>query len=267
MEYCFIAGFDYVIVPPKQPKVCFGSGIVRECLPSGGPALNSFMRRNTGETRDYPGPCDFDTGKSLIKTFANKKGYSLLASKSSRMPKDTFKGKIPPIGTYEIEPESIFKKAFKPFGSGTERNTVTDLAGTPAPSTYSRKKVSSQKICMCFGTNKFNYPSVQIVCSPINLAVCEKCLKTPTGDYWRRNSTDQVYCRPCMKEELSVLKSCIKRNLALNRKLVELGKFVRYRYCGFYHDHAGTTAAVQFMSKKDLKYKIRNEDYLASFGY
>lgn len=255
------------MVPPKQPKVCFGSGIVRECLPSTGPALSSFMRKNIGETREYPGPCDFKIKTSLIKRFANRKGYTLLASKSARMPKDLVKNKIPPLGTYEVEPQKPVKSAFQPFGSNTERDTFKDHSNTPGPPTYSKSKDTSQKICLCFGTDKFNYPSVQIVCTPINLAVCEKCLETPIGDYWYRESTDQTYCRPCMKEELGALKSCVKRNAAMNRKLADLGKFVRYRYCGFFHDHAGTSAAVQIMSKKDLIYKIRKEDYLASFGY
>lgn len=261
------SGFDYVIVPPKQPKVCFGSGVVRDCLPTEGPALSSFMRKNIGETRQYPGPSDFDTRTTLIKKFANKKGYTLMASKCSRLPKDSTKGKLPPLGTYDIEPLKVFKKAHQPFGSNTERSTFKDNAGTPGPPTYTKNKDTKQKICMCFGNHKFNYPSVQIVCTPINLAVCESCSETPTGDYWRKDSTDQVYCQPCMKEHMNILKSCSKKSPALTRKLAELKKFARYRYCGFYHDHAGTIAAVQIISRKDLKYKIRKEDYLASFGY
>lgn len=190
-----------------------------------------------------------------------------MASKSSRLPKDVTKSKMPPLGTYDIEPKKIFKKAHQPFGSNTERNTFKDTGCTPGPPTYTKVKDTSQKICMCFGINKFNYPSVQIVCTPINLAVCEMCSETPTGDYLRRESTDQVCCRPCMKEEMSVLKSCAKKNAAVTRRLAELNKFVRYRYCGFFHDHAGTSAAVQIMSINDLKYKVRKEDYLASFGY
>lgn len=236
--------------------------MIRECLPTDGPALSSFMRKNIGETRVYPGPSDFDTRRTLIK-----RGLSLMASKSARLPKDVANTKIPPLGTYNVEPVKVFKKAHQPFGSNTERNTFKDSACTPGPPTYTKTKETSQKICLCFGSNRFNYPSVQIVCTPINLAVCETCLETPTGDYFRRESTDQVCCRPCMKEQMTALKSCKKKSAALKRKLEELGKFSLYRYCSFYHDHAGTNAAVQTMSRKDLKYKIRKEDYLASFGY
>lgn len=190
-----------------------------------------------------------------------------MASKSSRLPKDLSKSKVPPLGTYDIVPKKVFKKAHQPFGSNTERITFKDTEQTPGPPTYSTTKGTSQKICMCFGKNKFNFPSVQIVCSPINLAICDSCLKTPIGDYFRRESTDQVYCRPCMKEQMEILKGCSKKNAAVKRKITELNKFARFRYCGFYHNHAGTNAAVQIISKKDLKYKIRNEDYLASFGY
>lgn len=229
--------------------------------------MSSFMRKLVGENREYPGPPDYDTGKSLIKKFANKRGYTLLASKCEGAPKNLSKGRIPSVGTYDLEPKKVFKNAAQPFGSNTGRTTLKDYAGTPGPSTYTTTFKPSQKICLCFGTNKFNYPSVQIVCSPINLAVCEACLKTPTGDYWRRASTNQVYCRPCMKEEMSVLKSCARKSAALLRRIAELNRFTRHRYCGFFHDHSGTSAAVQIMSKKDLKFKVRKEDYLASFGF
>lgn len=263
----YFPGFDYVIVPPKQPKVCFGSGVIRDCLPTEGPALSSFMRRNIGETREFPGPSDFDTRRTLIKRFPNKRGYSLMASKCARLPKDLATTKIPPLGTYDTEPAKVFKKAHQPFGSNTERNTFNDTICTPGPSTYTIAKYPFQNICLCFGRHRFIYPSVQMVCTPINLAVCEICSETPIGDYYRKDSTDQVCCRPCMKEQMIELKSCKRKNAALKRKIAELGKFTLHRYCGFYHDHAGTNAAVQIIDIKDLKYKIRKEDYLASFGY
>ena len=128
-------------------------------------------------------------------------------------------------------------------------------------------KTRVQNYCLCFMTNRFNYHSVGIHCSPTNLAVCMNCLETPCGDYWFRPIYESVLCRPCMTKELKLLRTCAKRTLAVIKRLQVLEKFVRYRYCGFYHDHAGTSAAVQVMSKQDLKFKIVHEDYLASFGY
>lgn len=224
------------------------------------------MRRNIGESRSHPGPSDLDTRWTLLNKYANIKGYSLLASKSP-LSKELKESKVPPLGTYDVDPVKKFRKAYQPFGSNAKRDTFKDFICTPGTGTYLFTKDYAQKICMCFGSDKFNYPSVQIACSPTNLAICEICLTTPIGDYWRKESSEQVLCRPCMESELNMLKRCSKKTIVEVRRLADLQKFVRYRYCGFFHDHAGTTAAVQIMTKKDLKDKIKKENYLASFGY
>lgn len=52
----FFAEFQYVINPPKIPKVAFGSGLERITLPLSGPCMSSFMRKMMGNVDRSPGP-------------------------------------------------------------------------------------------------------------------------------------------------------------------------------------------------------------------
>ena len=124
-------GFEYVVNRPIPPKVCFGSGLEKECLPTKGPAMSSFMRKISGEVRDYPGPFEYYSEKGLLKNYPNKKGYTMLASKTPRAGYQGHKDKIPPIGTYEVDPQIKFRPAYKPFNSQSKRVTLALKNDTP----------------------------------------------------------------------------------------------------------------------------------------
>lgn len=98
------------------------------------------------------------------------------------------------------------------------------------------------------------------------MAYCSKCEQTPIGDYWHKNTTNQDLCRPCMEEEWAALKKCGTKVVLKYRRIKELKMYTLKRYCGFFHEHNGTKAAVQQMPTKDLIFKLRKENYLSSFG-
>lgn len=66
-----------------------------------------------------------------------------------------------------------------------------------------------------------------------------------------------------MKSEISSAKKR-KEKVSL---LMELEKYVRVRYCGFYHDHQNTTAKFKLLPKLEVVKKIRRENYLSTFHY
>lgn len=52
--------FEYVVTKKTPPRICFGTGLDREVLPTKGPAMSPFMRRLAGETRPNLGPGRYD---------------------------------------------------------------------------------------------------------------------------------------------------------------------------------------------------------------
>lgn len=58
-----------------------------------------------------------------------------------------------------------------------------------------------------------------------------------------------------------------KKRMDKVRLLMELEKYVRVRYCGFYHDHQKTNAKFKLLPKIEVVRKIRRENYLSTFHY
>lgn len=66
-----------------------------------------------------------------------------------------------------------------------------------------------------------------------------------------------------MKNEIS---SARKRKERVSL-LMELEKYEKVRYCGFYHDHHNTTAKIKLLPEIQVIKKIRRENYLSIFHY
>lgn len=124
------------------------------------------------------------------------------------------------------------------------------------------------------------------ICKTDNFDGCYRCDQTPEVDYWKHFKSDRSLCRRCMESEiddakyrsktksvmvnrLAALKEFqVRRNQLLNYQDGFLTSFVqlqRIRHCSYYHKHDKTTAAIQFVSNRDLKRKFRIENYLSMY--
>ncbi|XP_053965444.1 uncharacterized protein LOC128867890 isoform X2 [Anastrepha ludens] len=259
-------GFVYVVNPPEIPRVAFGSGMERVTLAMSGPSLTPFMRKMQGEVRDFPGPFEYFHTKGLEIKYPSTLGYSSFASKLPRLPPTNI-SRFPPIGAYDVEPWKKPKQAARPFNVGSKYADDKKLL-TPSPADYAfNKPATSLKICSAFGCKRIFWPAVAIICTPINTAKCSKCNRTPIGDYFHQFQLNLDMCRRCMKKQLRILKHCATDLFYRARMRQELNLYQPVRYCGFFHDHQGTTAAIQHMPTSILKYKIKTENYLSKYIY
>ncbi|XP_036334616.1 uncharacterized protein LOC118745201 [Rhagoletis pomonella] len=254
--------FTYVVNPPEIPRVAFGSGMERITLPISGSGLSPFMRKIQGEVRDFPGPFEYYNTKGLDKKYPSTLGFSSFASRLPRLP-PTEVSRSP--FAYNVVPKKKLKQVACPFNVGTKRDDLKKLV-TPSPADYaSIKPKPSMKICSAFGSKRIIWPAVAIICTPMNTAKCSKCNKTPIGDYYHQFQLNLDMCRRCMNKQLHMLKRCSTDKFYRARMHYELDLYKPVRYCGFFHDHQGTTAAIQHMPISTLKYKIKTENYLYMF--
>ncbi|KAM7342814.1 uncharacterized protein ACRADG_010096 isoform 2-T2 [Cochliomyia hominivorax] len=257
--------FNYVVNPPEIPRVAFGSSLEREILPLKGPCLNSFMRQHQGDVFLSPGPAArVDERDFLEIKYPSKLGYSAFASKLLRLPA-TENLNYPCVGAYDVDIRKTLKKAIKPFNVGAKREEQEKFL-PPAPNTYSPKLERPQlKINTAFGKQRKILPHVKIICSPFNIAQCHKCERTPCGDYWNNSEDNLDLCRSCMHKIERKLKSCSSSEIQRLRLRRFLLPYRLVRYCGFFHDHNGTTAATQLIATNVLKFKIKKENYLSLY--
>uniref|UniRef100_A0A1B0GB11 Uncharacterized protein n=1 Tax=Glossina morsitans morsitans TaxID=37546 RepID=A0A1B0GB11_GLOMM len=258
-EIAKIEDFQYVVNPPPTQKIAFGTTLPRLVLPLSGPCLSSFMRAHQGNGPLSPGPAAY-VAKTPYKDFPSLIGFSAFAS--ARLP--------PPRITksrYDFvdEVRKPIKAAPKPFNVGAKRMPYSTFL-TPPPSAYACDKPTLKlKISSAFGSEHKYIPHVEIKCFQHNNVVCAECGQTPIGDYWHNANDNQDICRTCMTAKKAIFHSCQIDNTkrrAIRRKLEEY----RYRrYCSFFHNHNGTTAAEQIMPTKTLIYKINLENYLSQY--
>ncbi|XP_032586335.1 uncharacterized protein LOC6580667 isoform X1 [Drosophila mojavensis] len=254
-------GFEYVVNPPVAAKVAFGSTMHRDVMPISGPAMSSYMRSLQTELREFPGPLDYDCAKPIGFKYPSNAGFSALANKMPRLPvvRDQI---IPPLGTYEPSPW-VLRAGY------TFDRQVSTLPKwlTPGPSTYSiHNKYPNYKIETAFGSCRLIWPAVAVFCGPKHDAVCIVCHETPKGDYFHSFASDKDMCRQCMAEQMGTIKHCALSVVERYRKRQYIKQFVPARYCGFFHDHNGTTAATETTSRRELRAKIRVENYLYRFA-
>ncbi|ALC41533.1 CG15125 [Drosophila busckii] len=250
-------GFEYMVNPPELPKIAFGTSLHREVMPTSGPCMDSFMRSHQVEGREFPGPLDYDCAKSIGFKYPSNAGFSALANKTPRLPVIR-EQMIPPLGTYEPTPWIL--RAGYTFDKQWVR---APKWVTPGPSTYSiHNKYPNYQIETAFGSRRIIWPAVVVFCGPYNSAQCLTCHQRPIGDYFHSFANDKDMCRKCMHVEQDIIKNCSLGVVERCIKRREMKQYVPARYCDFFHDHGGTSAKTELTTRKQLRDKIRVENYL-----
>ncbi|XP_053677208.1 uncharacterized protein LOC128727330 [Anopheles nili] len=270
---CNNFGFEYVIQRPPQARICFGSGIERETVPLHGPALSALMYRRQPELLGEnlaPGSHNigYDPGVPEqhpgLRKHTSRKGYGPLAAASVRFNFEEVSNS-PGVGDYEVvrkggEP----KQNAKPFGCGAEYRTKDHTCSYPGPATYmfkSRKDIKSHS----FGGTIKIVPAARTICKTDNFDRCQRCDERPEVDYWKNLRTERCLCRRCMVKELEDVRCSETSNSERRKGMEVLKEYKRVRHCSYYHRHDKTSAAIQFISNKQLKRKFRLENYLSMF--
>lgn len=219
-----ISGFDYVCSHPPPAKICFGTSLQREILPTFGPSLNSFMARltikPTSNTAKLPSVIR-KTDTILKKNNSKKIGFGPLANKTPRI-KPTSNDLRPFYSNHQLK---VFKKNIKPFGVGFDRNSIKTLMLTPAPCTYKQFQKENY-FKSSFGGQRKELPAVEMICNPTNLSICEICDEIPFGDYWRHLKSLKDLCRGCMEKEIE---NAIYRSITKSLKIKRLGYLQEYQ--------------------------------------
>lgn len=106
--------------------------------------------------------------------------------------------------------------------------------------------------------------AIHTICKYVDQSCCQRCnLKPIPAEYFRNFVNGKDFCKNCMKDEILIAR---KRKEKV-RLLIELEKYHKVRYCGFYHDHQNTTAKIKLLPRIEVVKKIRRENYLSIFHY
>uniref|UniRef100_A0A182P5F1 Uncharacterized protein n=1 Tax=Anopheles epiroticus TaxID=199890 RepID=A0A182P5F1_9DIPT len=270
---CNDFGFEYVIQRPPQARICFGSSIERETVPLRGPAVSALMRRRQPELLGEnlaPGSHNigYDAGTPenhpALRKRVSRKGYGPLAAACVRFNFEEVSNS-PGVGDYDlVKKQSKAKQMAKPFGSGTDERTKDRSLAYPGVGTYifkTRKDIRNHS----FGGTIKIMPAARTLCKTENFDRCQRCDERPEVDYWKNLRTDRSLCRRCMVKELEDARTCSKHKSDQNKRMDALKEYKRVRHCAYYHRHDKTSAAIQFISNKQLKRKFRLENYLSMF--
>ncbi|XP_053685679.1 uncharacterized protein LOC128735212 [Sabethes cyaneus] len=271
LSRCNEFGFEYVVNRPPQARICFGSTIEREAVPLQGPAKSPIMRRTMSEPSGEnlaPGSYNitYYDGAShpILKSSAYRtRGHGPLSFSTARFKYDEV-SHSPGMGEYDPNKAPPVKPAKKPFGASVPRWREIAYPAVPGPGTYTAKNRRNIRTHSFGGKIKI-IPATCTVCKTENFDKCHGCNGTPEVDYWKHFKTDRSLCRRCMEKEIDDTKYRSKTKSVMFQRLAKLREYKRIRHCSFYHKHDKTTAAIQFVSNRDLKRKFRVENYLAMF--
>ncbi|XP_049288954.1 uncharacterized protein LOC125766899 isoform X1 [Anopheles funestus] len=267
-------GFEYVIQRPPQARICFGSSIEREAVPLRGPAMSAMMHRHQPELLGEnlaPGchNIGYDSGTPeahpALRKRISRKGYGPLAATSVRFNFEEVSNS-PGVGDYELaaRKQSKPKQSAKPFGSGTDERTKDHSLAYPGVGTYIFKTRKDIRHHSFGGTIKI-MPAARTICKTENFDRCQRCDERPEVDYWKNLRTERCLCRRCMVKELEEARCHSKNKSEQTQRTETLKEYKRVRHCAYYHRHDKTSAAIQFISNKQLKRKFRLENYLSMF--
>lgn len=167
--------------------------------------------------------------------------------------------------------QKLLQPNFEPFGLPPFRKTIQNAAKCvnrriPGPGTYTIDRKRKHAFKYSFGHRRRAIPATRTLCTQKSTAICIDCHKQAKGDYWQNwNSIEhEVICRPCMdadRQQANAFKSKFKGF----KRLRYLKEFERVRYCGYCHEHNGTTASLKLWNTNDLRKKFRYENYMAMF--
>lgn len=245
--------FEYILNRSEPPKLCFGSMSERKILP--------FNR--SGQYSDSYGPENLKTVlfKIIFKftiLILNFQIYKGSFSKASRFVKNKPKYEsifynLPKI---EIKPKiNLFKQ--------TGRDDKLNQNVVPGVGTYKIFQRKPNSI-HSFGGRIKKSSAIHTICKYQDQSCCQRCMQKPIlAEYFRNFVNGKDFCKKCMKNEIL---SARKRKERVSL-LMELEKYEKVRYCGFYHDHHNTTAKIKLLPEIQVIKKIRRENYLSIFHY
>ncbi|XP_062715808.1 uncharacterized protein LOC115268230 isoform X1 [Aedes albopictus] len=270
LRRCNEFGFDYVIKRPPQAKICFGSTIQREAVPLKGPACSSIMRRTMPEMAGEnlaPGSYNITyydkPSHPVLQKVCSSRGYGSLSATTIRFKFDEVSS-TPGMGEYDTTKVKPLRPSSYPFGVKVPRWKEKPSPAVPGPGTYCCKQRKDIRL-QSFGGKIKIIPATMTICKTDNFDKCYRCDQTPQVDYWKHFKSERSLCRRCMEKEIDDAKYRSKTKSVMMKRLATLKEFQRIRHCSYYHKHDHTTAAIQFVSNRDLKRKFRIENYLSMY--
>ncbi|CAB3230127.1 unnamed protein product [Arctia plantaginis] len=245
--------FEYVVTKKAIPRICFGSALDREVLPTSGPAMSPFMRREAREIRPNLGPGSYDDKRDafydLTHRIYSKKG---LGPKTSRwLVRHEYQ---PP--PREIKVKKRIKQNCAPFNSTSKRKGIFTSASYPAPCDYCPEyKKRQMNFAYSFSGKKVLRCAVNIKCVPYNLDTCGVCgcSCSAQGDYWQFEN--RIFL--CRKHYSRLFTHCLAKYQG-----AKLAEFKSVRDCFFAHAHNSCKAALKIMTNDEIVKKLRKEAYL-----
>ncbi|KAJ0174792.1 hypothetical protein K1T71_009900 [Dendrolimus kikuchii] len=245
--------FEYVVIKKKPPRICFGTSLDREVLPTKGPALSPFMRRNAAEVRPNLGPGSHDTNRDAFYDLTHRiySKYGLGAKTSRWLMKHEYQH--PPQEPPKRKP---FPQNCAPFNSTSKRKGIFKSSNFPAPCDYCPEyKKREMKFAYSFSGKKVLRCAVEIKCVPYNLDACGVCgcSCSTQGDYWQFEN--RIFL--CRKHYSRLFKHCFAKFQG-----AKLAEFKSVRDCFFAHAHNSCKAALKIMKMEEIVKKLRKEAYL-----
>ncbi|CAG5033481.1 unnamed protein product [Parnassius apollo] len=253
MAWDITLDFEYVVTKKPPPRICFGTGLEREVLPTQGPCLSPFMRRIAKEIHPNLGPGTYEENRDAFYDVTHKI-YSKLYY-GARAPRWKTKHEYQPPPR-EIPPKEPVPQNCAPFNSTSKRKTMSKPFEYPASCDYYpvyRKR--QMKFAYSFSGKKLLKCAVEIKCVPYNLDVCAVCSCSCSlqGDYWQYEN--RIFL--CRKHYARLFKHCLSKFQG-----VKLAEFKPIRDCFFAHAHNSCKAALKIMTSEDIQKKLRKEAYL-----
>ncbi|KAL4710914.1 hypothetical protein ACJJTC_002544 [Scirpophaga incertulas] len=199
--------FEYVVTKQKAPKVCFGTGLDRDVLPTTGPGMSPFMRRVTGEIRNNLGPGSYVNDRNAFYDITHRI-YSKIGL-GAREPRWKVRHEYQPPPR-EPTVTKIQPKYCAPFNSTSKRKPLFAANDYPAACDYCPNRTKKQmKFAYCFSGKKVLRCAVEVKCVPYNLDMCGVCgcSCSAQGDYWQFEN--RLFL--CRKHYTRLFKHCLSK--------------------------------------------------------
>ncbi|CAH4030137.1 unnamed protein product [Pieris brassicae] len=152
MAWDLTLDFEYVVTKKTQPRMCFGTTLNREVLPTKGPNLSPFMRRNAGEIRPNLGPGVYENDRDAFYDLTHRIYSKLYFGPKSPRWKAKHEYQPPPK---EPPPAEEMHKNCAPFNSTSKRKGLFSANDYPAACDYYPiYKKNEMKFSYCFNGKK-----------------------------------------------------------------------------------------------------------------
>lgn len=251
-------GFEGMEEPSKH--VSFGTSADRPIYPSQIPNDKFGNEFNPWHGTKDAGPANYDNDQFTTFTYNNKPmtklGYVLGARTAQRKYFAT-EFRAPTPTRYQDMEKEIPKPSFKPFNNSASRFLKENKAIQPGPGAYEHNVERNRSVAMLhsFGGRAKTIPHVDIKCIVHNVVKnCDNCNTKPEGDFYQFKST--ILCTKCYEYNYKWQEKYSRSYLV---------SFKKARDCSFMHEHAGTSAAIQKISDKELRKLKQKEAYLSLY--